>query len=165
MKAITTTIFRLSFAIAILVIISIEANAMASIFGSKTLFSELNGTVVIGGKPCIGARLLQSVSDGGGEEINVETTTDSDGKFNFPEISKNKGILSLLPGEFVAAQQLLIQYEGREYEGWISTKRNSEANSEANGLPFQLVCELEKKAEYGEDHFGVCRLISSTSTN
>lgn len=155
---------NLSVAFVGLILMTIEANAMAGIFGSKTLFSELTGTVVIGGEPCVGARLVQTVSDGGGEKINAETTTDTDGKFDFSDISKKKGFLSLLPGEFVAAQQILIHYEGREYQGWISSKRSPEPNAESDGNPFELVCDLDQDPQYSENHFGVCRLVESAST-
>jgi len=134
---------------------------MAGIFGSKTLFSAVTGVVQLEGKPCVGAQIEQSVSDGGGERIETEKVTGSDGKFSFPEITKSKGLFSFLPGEFVASQELIIRFEGREYQGWISTKRSMEANSETGGRPFELICNLNEDPDYHDKSFGVCQLVDS----
>jgi hypothetical protein len=156
---------KLILAATAVVLISLGAKAMAGIFGNKTLFSQLNGTVLMGGKPCADAQILQTVSDGGGEEISAQTSSDDNGKFSLPAITKSKGFLSLLPGEFVAAQQILILYEGKEYQGWISTKRSPEPNSEAQGANFELVCDLDREADYGPDYFGICSLVNAPNGN
>jgi len=96
-----------------------------------------------------------------GERIETEKVTGSDGKFSFPEVTKSKGLFSFLPGEFVASQELIIRFEGREYQGWISTKRSMEANSETGGRPFELICNLNEDPDYHDKSFGVCQLVDS----
>ena len=131
---------------------------MAGIFGSNTLFSEVDGIVTKNGKPCVGAKIEQKVYTASSEEIAATTSTDDMGRFAFEEISQNKGLLGFLPSEFVATQRLVISYEGKEYLGWAYTKRSPTKNSESDGKSFSLVCDLSKPPVEDDKYNGICRL-------
>jgi hypothetical protein len=115
---------------------------MAAIFGSNTLFSEVDGVITLDGKPCVSAKIKQTVFKANSKEITTNNITDDNGYFRFEEVSENKGLLSFIPSEFVVTQRLIIAYDGTEYLGWAYTKRSSEQNSESSNKPFSLVCDL-----------------------
>ena len=141
-----------------LYLFTFEINAMAGIFGTNTLFSDVEGVVTINGKPCVAAKIEEKVYNSNGDEITATTQTDERGHFRFMEVSENKGLLSFLPGEFVATQRLVIYHEGIEYLGWANTKRSPEPNSESDGKPLSMICDLDKKPEEDDKYTGICRL-------
>lgn len=141
-----------------LLLVSYGANAMAGLFGSNTLFSPVEAVVTIEGNPCENARIVQKVYKANSEEIVAETVTDQSGQFSFDEVAESRGLLSLLPGEFVATQRLVIYCDNKEYLGWANTKRSPELNSESNGQPMSLVCDLSKAHEEDDEYSGICRL-------
>lgn len=134
------------------------AQAMAGIFGSNTLFSQVDGEVTLDGKPCASVKIQQKVFKANSDEISASTVTDDNGVFRFDEISEKKGFFSFLPSEFVATQRLVITYEGQEYLAWAHTKRSPERNAEASPRPFSLVCDLSKPPEEDDKYIGICRL-------
>ena len=144
---------------------------MAGLFGSYTLFSPVKGQVLIDGKPCSGAKLVQKVRSPYGEDQEVQFTTDAQGNFSFEPMTEKKGFFSWLPSEFVASQRILITYQGKEYTGWSHSKRSGDLNSETKtreelhsggkGKPFELVCELNKVTEEVDKYNGICRFKQS----
>lgn len=131
---------------------------MAGLFGSKTLFSEVKGVVTINGEPCTGARIEQKVFNSNKDEVTAETETDESGQFKFDEVSESKGFADFLPSQFVVSQALIIHCEGNEYIGWANTKISADKNSESNGKPMLLVCDLSKELEEKDQYRGICRL-------
>ena len=154
----TKNIRRLGFILAGFLLLTFKVNAMAAIFGTNTLFSEVDGFVTLDGKPCISAKITQTIFKTNGKEISTNKLTDDNGYFRFEEISENKGLLSFLPSEFVVTQRLLISYDGTEHLGWAHTKRSAKQNSESSFKPFTLECDLSKKIEKDDKHTGICRL-------
>ena len=132
---------------------------MAGIFGSSTLFSAINGRVVLNGEPVSGARVEQSAALGGKSPVSHATETADDGSFQFEPIEKRNGWGSLFPKEFVVSQEIKISHDGRDYVGWIYTKRDPEPGSESGGRPFSVVCELGAEPDYTDNYYGVCRLV------
>lgn len=141
-----------------LLLVSYGVNAMAGLFGTNTLFSPVEGVVTIDGKPCENARVVQSAKRTNKNEIITETETDQSGRFSFAEVSEGKGLSSFLPVQFVAKQRLFIYCDNKEYLGWVNTKFNPEINSESEGKPMSLVCDLSKSPEEEDEYAGICRL-------
>lgn len=158
MTKFTTNIRNLGLLLTSFLLLFFGVDAMAGIFGSNTLFSEVEGVVIIDDKPCSAAKIEQKVYMANNKEITNVTNTSEDGRFSFQEISQSKGLFSFLPSEFVATQRLVIHLDGKEYLGWANTKRSPEQNSESNGKAFSLICDLSKKPEEDDKYQGICRL-------
>jgi hypothetical protein len=139
-------------------LLSFGVDTMAGIFGSNTLFSQVEGVVTINGRPCVSAKIEQKVYKSDGKEVLTTVKTDESGRFKFKDVSESKGVFSFLPSEFVATQRLIIYYEDKEYLGWANTKRSPERNVESNGKPFSLVCDLSRLSEEDDKYTGICRL-------
>jgi len=129
-----------------------------ALFGTNVLFSEVSGTVVLNGKPVEGATVVQvTLWSKPGEVPDNTVTTDKNGQFSFPEISRSAGFSNLLPGEITIVQKINIEFEGREYRGWLNTKTNYEREGERN-RPLRFICDLNHTPSNTGDDFGVCRL-------
>jgi hypothetical protein len=131
------------------------------IFDRLVLFSEVHGTVLRAGKPVAGAELVQKVvwSDDAAQNPTQHTVTDKDGAFTFPAIERNAGLLRLIPAQPTIQQTILIRYQGAEYVGWLHGKTSYNANTELEGRPFRLVCELTHQPDYEGKHYGICRAV------
>jgi len=77
-------------------------------------------------------------------KTSVETTsTDSNGLFHFDAKFTNS-LAKFMPVETVITQNIIFEHDNKEYEGWKSVKRSTEENSELEGKPLDLMCELSK---------------------
>ncbi len=110
--------------------------------GRVCLFSAISGTITLDGKPVANARLVRT-GDRDGPKVD-ETVTDANGHFAFPAMFE-RTITKFLPQEFVASQQIIVHYAGRQYEMWSSIKRNSSENTESKGKPLIVSCELNSE--------------------
>lgn len=144
----------------ILFTISSEAYSM-SLFdlGKICLFSETRGQVVIEGKPVEGVTVIRKVL--WQNKTSSETvSTDKDGNFHFNARFTNS-FTKFMPVEAVITQNIILQYQGQDYEGWKTNKRDYEENSELNGKPIQLICDLKNKSVVNEEGSqvikGICR--------
>jgi hypothetical protein len=127
-----------------------------ALFGANVLFSAVSGTVLRDGAPVAGAEIVRKVTT---RDTRTDTaTTDSRGRFELPQITASKGLIDLLPAEFVAGQELTIRVGAEEYPGWIYTKRDGAPNAESKGRPFRLVCEIAAEPGYTDTYYGVCKL-------
>ncbi len=78
------------------------------------LFSPIEGTVLSNGKPVSHTKVVRTSISGwfdGRKKYREETTTDENGKFNFPvRIAKFSGsmLFSWLPHEAVITQEILL---------------------------------------------------------
>lgn len=125
----------------------------------RVLFSQVEGVLTKDGEPVAGAEIEQTVLYK--EEGRIPQTTvvsDDEGKFVFAQVSVNEGP-KLLPGEVTVGQRLVIRYQGQEFEGWNHGKKGKEANTEANGKPVRLVCELSDEPGVSGNSFGICRVV------
>ncbi|GLQ99216.1 hypothetical protein GCM10007863_36360 [Dyella mobilis] len=132
-----------------------------SAFDRLVLFSEVHGTVLKEGKPVEGARLTQTVvwSDNKNEIPAQHAVTDGQGSFSFPTIEHKPGILRMVPHQPVILEKIMIDYQGVEYTAWRHTKDTYDANSEMNGKPINLVCELTREPDFEGTHYGICKAI------
>jgi len=121
------------------------------------LFSEVAGVVTRDGAPVEGAEIVQKVLYKSADEVpEVTSLTGVDGKFSFAEISRPKP-RRWLPGEITITQSIVIHVDGVQYEGWHHGKKGDEANTELEGRPFRLVCDLSSEPDVEGNHFGICR--------
>ena len=110
--------------------------------GKVCLFSKMEGVIKLDGKPVSNARLVRTVNLT--EDETDETVTDEKGYFKFDAIFK-RTITKLLPMEFVSNQSVWVFYKGKEYRIWMSVKREPDENSESQGKPFIVECELNSE--------------------
>lgn len=140
------------------VVVASGVNAMG-FFGTNYLFSDVNGTVVMNGVPVEGADVTQvTLWKKAGNLPVVKSTTDSQGRFSFPAITRSAGVSNLIPGEIAIVQKINISFNGNDYRGWLNTKHNFDKEGE-RGRPLQFLCELTHVPANTGDDFGVCRLI------
>jgi hypothetical protein len=137
-----------------------EGRAMG-VFDRLVLFSEVHGTVLMDGKPVAGAELVQKVvwSDNANEIPVRRTMTDAAGTFSFPAIERKAGLLRLLPAQPTMLQEILIRHQGAEYIAWQHGKNSYNANTELDGRPIRLVCELTRQPDYEGKHYGVGQVV------
>lgn len=129
------------------------------VFDRLVLFSEVHGTVLKDGKPVSGAELVQKVvwSDNGNEIPPQRTMTNEAGTFSFPAIERGAGLLRMIPAQPIMLQKILIHYQGAEYIAWQHSKTSYNANTELDGRPIRLVCELSRRPDYEGKHYGICK--------
>jgi hypothetical protein len=149
--------YRLVLLVAAVISVVLGTNAMA-LFGTNVIFSEVSGTVIKNGKPVEGAKVLQiTLWSKPGEVPEKAVLTDKNGQFSFPEISRPAGFSNFLPGEITIVQKINIEFDGKEYRGWLNTKTNYEREGERN-RPLRFICDLDHTPSNTGDDFGVCRL-------
>ena len=115
----------------------------ASHKGKDCLFSAISGTITLNGEPAAGAHVKRIAGKAHVEgEFTDETFTDSNGYFSMPAIWERNLLSRVFPMEFVVPQEIVVSYEGEEYDIWTSIKRSREENSESLGKPLVVQCEL-----------------------
>jgi len=130
-------------------------------FDRLVLFSEVHGAVSMDGKPVARAELLQKVVWSDDEDKNREqhTVTNSNGVFGFPAIESKAGLLRLIPAQPTIQQTIVIRDQGVEYVAWMHGKGSYAANTELDGRPINLICELTREPDYEGKHYGICRAV------
>lgn len=127
--------YILLMALPIFLLLTTEVSALSKL----CVFSEVNGLVLLEGKPVVGAK-VKRLFEYDRLEFD-ETVTDNTGAFFFPAVYQ-RSIASLLPREFVVAQSMLVTHQGEEVKIWSNTKRSDTENSELGGAKLNLSCEL-----------------------
>ena len=137
-----------------------EGCAMGA-FDRLVLFSEVHGTVLKDGKPVEGAELIEKVvwSDNENEIPPQRVVTDAKGAFSFPTIERKAGLLRLIPAQPTIQQTITIKYQGVEYTAWLHGKTSYNANTELDGKPIRLECELTRQPDYEGKHYGICKAV------
>ncbi|GAB2515061.1 DUF6795 domain-containing protein [Microbulbifer agarilyticus] len=107
--------------------------------GKACTFSKMNLEITFNGKPAPDAKIWRRVK--WQKERIDEFKTDEYGKITLPEVLQ-RSVTQFFPAEFVASQAVVVTFEDKEYEIWINSKRNPEANSELDGKDINLKCEL-----------------------
>ncbi|GAA5443482.1 hypothetical protein Misp06_01659 [Microbulbifer sp. NBRC 101763] len=109
-------------------------------------FSEMKIRLTLNGEPAVGAKIIRTI-DWKDEQIDL-FTSDEDGNVDLPAKFENS-FTQVLPVEFISSQSINVEYENNNYLIWIYAKRNPGENSEMNGDPINLSCELsdEPKTE------------------
>lgn len=125
------------------------------------LFSEVHGTVLDHGKPVQGAELVQEVvwSDNKSDVPPVHTHTDAGGRFHFAAVERSAGVTRMVPHQPVILQKIIIRHGGSEYMAWRHTRNSYAPNSELDGKPLNLECELTRAPDFEGTHYGICKAI------
>lgn len=129
------------------------------VFDRLVLFSEVHGTVLQGGRPVEGAELIQTVVWSDNEKKNPVqmTMTDRKGAFWLSAIERRAGLLRMIPAQPVMLQKIVIHYQGTEYMAWRHAKMSYDANTELDGRPLSLICELSREPSHEGKHYGICK--------
>ena len=129
-----------------------------SMFSKLVLFSRVEGVITQDGKPVEGAEIVQEVLYKDVDEVPPSTVVSGpEGSFVLEEVTHAAGLSRMLPGQVSIGQRLVIRHQGEEYEGWRHNKTSVEPNSELDGRPLKLVCELTTPPDFEGTHFGICR--------
>jgi len=123
-----------------------------------SLFSQVNGQVLLEGKPIAGAEVTRTAIYK--QDNHVETTvSDQNGSFHFDALDVHS-VNRILPSEIVVTQKITIHYDGKDYLAWKTVKRSAEENDELSGYLGKLVCDLsasEKQTETAHSVIaGIC---------
>ncbi|MBX7259920.1 MAG: hypothetical protein K1Y02_26435 [Candidatus Hydrogenedentes bacterium] len=114
-----------------------------------TLFSEVEGVILQGGKPIPGVeverRYVWHWKDQKGEDRAI---TGQDGRFRFPAITGSSFLGSLIPHEPVVQQSITLRHGGGELLLWKFTKHNYDATGEIPGRPLRMRCDVGDKPAY-----------------
>ncbi len=143
----------------LLLVLLAQGHAMAF---SKTLylFSEVNGIVLLDGKPVQGVEVTQEYNwHWKDEKASKVATTDAQGRFHFPVVT-GKSMTAALPHQPVIEQTLRLSFQGKQYKGWLHGKDNYDDRGELNGKPLNLVCDLSDEPVGHPEirSFGICVL-------
>ena len=132
-----------------------------SLFSRLVFFSEVQGTVLKNGKPVQDAELVQEVvwSDNKNDVPSKQVRTDAQGRFHFPTLEHRAGVARMVPHQPVILQTIIIRHDGADYTAWRHAKDSYEANSELDGKPLKLECELTCEADFEGKHYGICKIV------
>ncbi|GLR71926.1 hypothetical protein GCM10007852_28340 [Agaribacter marinus] len=136
--------------------------SMSTFSSTLVLFSPVSGVVELNGEPVEGANIVHNYK-WKDEVFSEEKMTDPSGEFSFPVKTQQSFFWSMFPHNPAIGQELTINYQGKSYTAWRFKKGNYELNSENDGLPLKMRCELsetEKAHDISQlsDYFGLCRL-------
>ena len=109
------------------------------------IFSNMEGTITLHGKPAAGARLVLQLYYYNEKQNPIETVADEAGRFHFPSVWKKLGMKRFSLAETVATQDIIVYYQGEEYDFWSHGKHFLEEYSELSGKPVNFRCELSDK--------------------
>lgn len=117
--------------------------------GKSCVFSAVNAKLTIDGTPLAGVTVHRT-SDWQ-KEVKETTTTGDDGSFEFPALYQASASKFVPFSEFVAAQSIVVELEGEEYEIWSNAKREPKEDTELGGKPINITCELNDELRLVED--------------
>lgn len=134
-----------------------EAEVFFKDAGRQCLFSSIKGVITSNGEPAVGAKLIRTANRA--KPRIDEAITNEKGYFEFPAVFE-RSITKYLPQEFVARQDIVVKYQGKDYEIWSSVKRDPKENTENRGNVLDVECELSKEEAMimidGVAIFGLC---------
>jgi len=127
--------------------------------GKICLFSEVNGQVLLNGKPLANTIVKQQYI-WGQKPVERMVKTDAEGNFKFDAVFV-RSLAKYMPVEAVIQQEIIIENNKEEYKGWSSVKRNFDENGELAGREINILCELTnefRSEEIGLNLIqGICR--------
>lgn len=113
--------------------------------GKVCLFSKISGVITLDGKPAANAKVIRTVNL---NKDKIDSTyTDENGHFEMPAVFQ-RTVTKFLPQEFVAKQDIVVQYNGDLYDIWSGVKRTPEENAEARGGALSVQCELNSEKSF-----------------
>jgi hypothetical protein len=139
---------------------SFSSGSDDQVVGRVCLMSPVEARVTFDGNPVKGAVVTRTVDWKGRDKKMDSVVTNADGFFRLGilESHKKKNWLS----EFVAIQEIVVEYQGYSYRIWEMSNRDPVENAEL-GRPIVLECELLGEEYYPETPKGLlitmCKLI------
>lgn len=160
-RVMSHSVSKMMLIVAVFLLSGLSEGCAMGAFDRLVLFSEVHGTVLKEGKPVEGAELIEKVvwSDNENEIPPQRAVTDAKGAFAFPAIERKAGLLRLIPAQPTIQQTITIKYQGVEYTAWLHGKTSYNANTELDGKPINLVCELTREPDYEGKHYGICKAV------
>ena len=135
----------------LLIVFTTQVNAMGFLdFMKVYIFSEVDGVVLMEGKPVSGAKVVRTADFK--DKIYTDTVvTDGEGKFHFDDIST----FSMRLSETAILQKIVINHQEKEYLAWELLKRNDNHYGELNDPEtsekpirmLNLTCELTENQD------------------
>lgn len=122
------------------------------------LCSPFSGTAVTeDGKPAAGVAIERHWVWGWNDKKGSDrTVTDENGKFFFPIVEGSSLTASFLPHEPHITQRIIAHTKKGDVEIWFAAKRNYELNSEMDGRPTKVICNLDKEPSDSCLYWGTC---------
>jgi hypothetical protein len=135
------------------------------------LFSAVNATVTLNGKPVMDAVVTQNTHfTWGNKDFSATVTTSkgaNPGSFVFPKVVTHNILAHLLPHEPSVSQKMTLMYKDTNYILWYYNRHDYTDMSELDRHePIHLTCELTDPeirfngtaTVQGNVAYGVCRL-------
>ncbi|TLM78968.1 DUF4198 domain-containing protein [Microbulbifer harenosus] len=122
-----------------IILIAIALLMLLTDIGKAYTFSEMRLEITYQGKPAAGAVVKRRIK--WQRERLDEFFTDSNGVVVLPQV-RERSVMQFFPSEFVASQALDVHFLDQEFNIWINSKRRPHKNSELDGKPINLKCEL-----------------------
>lgn len=130
-----------------------------NVSAKEVIFSPIEGKVLLGGKALSGLVLERSV-EWDDTTFADKTTTDDNGNFSFPIVSRDPSWLSwLLPSEPMAKQTIGAAFKNQNLKIWFYLKRNWALNSENDGKPIRVECHIDQEPKKHGKVFGLCQFL------
>jgi len=117
--------------------------------GKVCVFSEVKAQLLLDGEPVSGATVTRIWN--WDKRESDSTVTDINGNFSFPAVHR-RSVKPLLPLEITITQQLSTTLDGEDFILWRGAKRDGEEQSELDGAPFNLTCELTSEERLIDDY-------------
>lgn len=133
-----------------------QGEAMAKM----VIFSAVQGQVLLAGKPVVGAVLERRFNWGWKDENGGDSAqTNAAGEFSLPLIERSSFLGAVLPHEPVIRQQIDLRHEGKTYEIWMHIKRDYERDTEGEGKPIRVRCQLDAQPAKHGKVMGLCEFL------
>jgi hypothetical protein len=147
---------------AALLLVFPEGSTMG-LFTRLVLFSPVSGVVLKDGVPVENAEVRQEITFSDGQIPSQHAVSDAAGSFHFPVVDRSAGFTRWVPHQPVILQRIVITYGGIEYEAWRHTRNSYGMNSELDGRPLRLECDLARQPDFEGTHYGICTAVDSRS--
>jgi hypothetical protein len=150
---------RIAAWLAVLTLALIALGLTMAFFKTFTLFSAVEGIVLLEGRPVEGVEVEQTYYWHWGDKRGTTVVrTDAQGRYQFPVVTGRSITANLLPHEPVIDQDVNFVYKGKTFRGWFHSKHNYGDMGELPGKPLRLVCDLRDepvgRPEIGS--YGIC---------
>lgn len=126
---------------------SCEANMITK--EDVVFFSRVQGRVLFKGVPVANAKVIRRYTFDTSSPVEDSCSTDGNGVFSLPMISKKDVRLTPLM-QFVVHQEMYVEYDGVRHEIWLHGKMDKAENSEYGGEFKNISCELTEEAKRKE---------------
>ncbi|MFT7559581.1 MAG: hypothetical protein ACI93R_001493 [Flavobacteriales bacterium] len=125
--------------------------AKSIVKGNIVTFSPVSGVVKYKGEVVANAKIIRRVSDKDDKAEDDFTVTDENGHFEMPaRYGRKKSLMQ----EVYAWQYIIVEHNNKEIQIWENTKMLPEENTELDGLPISLNCELTSSEKGWETPIG-----------